>query len=82
MKSIFNYKSSEIKLFVKEKTNWGAYFVVDDFIKNDVFRQLCYSYDNLKKNREIFSDTFKANVWRENEPKGFNFLFGGSGANI
>ena len=44
MKSIFNYKVSEIKPYVKEK-NWGAYFVIDDFIEKDFFRKLCIDYN-------------------------------------
>ena len=82
MELITDYKAQEIRAYVKDKHNWGAYFVIDDFIKNEIFCELCSSYNQLKTNKSVFDSRQEASVWREKEPKGINLMFGGGGANI
>ena len=80
--SIFTYKATEIRSHIKEKSNWGAYFVIDDFVEEEFFRELCNVYNNLKSKEEIFRSKQPSNVSRKNEPKGINFVFGGEGSDI
>ena len=82
MELITTYKAQEIRAHVKERHNWGAYFLIDDFIKNEIFCELCSSYNKLKTNKAVFNSIQEANVWRGKEPKGINLMFGGAGANI
>jgi hypothetical protein len=77
---MFNYTSSQIKNLVIEKPGFGAYFVVDNFLDGDLFRELCLGYEKVKVDTAIFTSQEESVVWHHGEPKGLSMNIGGEGA--
>ena len=78
--SKINYSVDDIKKYIVERKTWGSYFVVDNFIEESFFKELCKDYNYLKtKDKNIWTEVEKPRVWRFTEPKGMNLIIGGAG---
>ena len=67
---------------VVTRENWGAYVVIDDFLKQSYFDNLCSEYSKLKSDKSIFTQENLGNVWRQDEENGKVFLIGSAGEKL
>ena len=72
----------DISKQVIDKDNWGAYVVIDDFLKQSYFDNLCSEYNKLKSDESIFTQENFGNVWRQDEENGKVSLIGSTGEKL
>ena len=76
----FNYTVNDIKKNIVSRDTWGDYFVIDNFLKESVFEELCKDFNHWKtEDKSIWTGKENPKVWRLDEPKGFNSIIGGGG---
>jgi len=76
-----NYSVESIKKKIKEEQGWGSYFIVDDYLEQTLFDNLCDDLENLKK-ENIYTIEEKPRIWNDIKPFGMNFCVGGAGGGI
>ena len=80
MLNLFNYTVNEIKKNIVSRDTWGDYLVIDNFLKESVFEELCKDFNHWKtEDKSIWTEKENPRVWRFDEPKGFNLIIGGAG---
>ncbi len=81
MDKFINYSVDEIKKHIITKDNWGSYFVIDNFVKQDIFDKLCKCF-NQYKNKNIFTHTETPTAYNDNKKPGLNPIIGGAGSGV
>jgi len=80
MLNLFNYTVNEIKKNIVSRNTWGDYLVIDNFLKESVFEELCKDFNYWKtEDKSIWTGKENPRVWRFDEPKGLNIIIGGAG---
>ena len=81
MDKFINYSVDEIKKHIVTKDNWGSYFVIDNFIKQDVFNKLCKCLNHYK-NENVFTNSENPTVYDDDRKPGLNLIIGGAGSGV
>ena len=81
MDKFIKHSVGDIKKNIIEKEGWGSYFIVDDFLHDEVFDGLSKDLEELK-NKDIYTIEESPRIWREQETPGTNLCIGGAGESI
>ncbi len=76
-----NYSVDSIKKKIKEEQGWGSYFIVDDYLEQTLFDNLCDDLEKSKK-ENIYTIEEKPRIWNDTKPFGMNLCVGGAGGGI
>jgi len=80
MEQFFNYTSKDLNKNVIESP--FPHFYVDNFLKEDLFKDLNLEFRQLKNNNKFkFTVAEPPRVTRPNEPRGFSYCVGGGSGN-
>ena len=83
MDKFINYSLDEIKEHIVTNDNWGSYFVIDDFVKQDIFDKLCKDFNHWKtEDNSIFTNVEPPRAWSDTKERGSNLIIGGAGGEI
>tara|TARA_R100000995_G_scaffold84812_1_gene64974 strand:- start:1690 stop:2529 length:840 start_codon:yes stop_codon:yes gene_type:complete len=81
MIDLLNYSSTELSKEINEKP--FPYFFKDDFLKEELFKQLNYDFDELKNSNKIkWTVVEPPKGTRKTEENGVNYVIGGGGNNM